>query len=249
MTSDAKLCLQKTWPLIELLVMEIGVMVSLLKPLAKAEHLRMLRLVRLTESLMRRWLVLSAFAKPLPEPRPDCARGGFPGFDMGMPGEDRLPLFRLADPEPTSEGAPGADVPAEPFRLLALQDDPPEPVPGSVPVLGALVGMDEDPPAPILTSFPTPASAVSPEPTPATVRLWERSQALIGVIRDPDKHIARMRRFLARGLSGLGPFPLRLRRPWGQSAKEKKARPEAYAALGDLRVFIRDALIEPFAPG
>jgi hypothetical protein len=35
MTSDAKLCLQKTWPLIELLVMEIGLMVSLLKPLAR----------------------------------------------------------------------------------------------------------------------------------------------------------------------------------------------------------------------
>jgi hypothetical protein len=243
MTSDAKLCLQKTWPLIELLVMEIGVMVSLLKPLAKAEHLRMLRLVRLTESLMRRWLVLSAFAKPLPEPRPDCARGGFPGFDMGMPSEDRLPLFRLADPEPTSKGAPGADVPAEPFRLLALQDDPPVPVPG------APVCEPADPSASFPTSFPTLIAAPDPEPTPATVRLWERSQALIGVIREPDKHIARMRRFLARGLSGLGPFPLRLRRPWGQSAKEKKARPEAYAALSDLRVFIRDALIEPFAPG
>ena len=86
-------------------------------------------------------------------------------------------------------------------------------------------------------------------PTPAAIRLWTRSQALLGAVREPDKQIARMRRFLARGLSGLGRFPLRLERPWGQSAKEKRARPEAHAALKDLRVFTRDALIEQFAPG
>ena len=101
----------------------------------------------------------------------------------------------------------------------------------------------------IPASIPTLIAAPDPEPTPATVRLWTRSQALIGVMREPDKHIARMRRFLARGLSGLGPFPLRLHRPWGQSAKEKRARPDAYAALKDLRVFTRDALIELAAPG
>ena len=199
-----------------------------------------LRLVRLTESLMRRWLVLSACARPLPEPRPERVSGGFPGFDMGMPGEDRLPLFRLADPEP--QRAPPEQTAPE-FRLLALQDDAP------VPVTGAPVCDPADSSTSVPASFPTLLAAPDPAPTPATVRLWTRSQALIGVMREPDKHIARMRRFLAKSLSGLGPFPLRLARPWGQSAKERRARPEAYAALKDLRVFTRDALIAQAAPG
>ena len=118
-----------------------------------------------------------------------------------------------------------------------------------MPVQDAPDGDCADPSASFPTSFPTLIAAPDPEPTPATVRLWTRSQALIGVMREPDKHIARMRRFLARGLTGLGPFPLRLHRPWGQSAQEKKARPGAYAALKDLRVFTRDALIELAAPG
>ena len=243
MTPDAKLCLQKTWPLIVQLVMEIGLMVSLLKPLAKAEHLRMLRLVRLTESLMRRWLVLSACARPLPEPRPGRAGGGFSGIDMGMPSGLSLPLFRLADPAPKSKAAPGADRPAEPFRLLALQDAPPLPlpIPVPVPVPGTPVCISAE----FSASFPTPF----PTPSRADIRLWERSNALLAAMREPDKQIARMRRFLAKSLSGLGPFPLRLARPWGQSAKERRARPEAYAALKDLRVFTRDALIALMAPG
>ena len=134
MTPDARLCLQKTWPLIERLVIEIGLIVTLIKPLARAEHLEMLRLVRLAEGLMRRWLVLSACARPLPEPRPGRAGGGFSGIDMGMPSGLSLPLFRLADPAPKSKAAPGADRPAEPFRLLALQDAPPLPLPIPVPV-------------------------------------------------------------------------------------------------------------------
>ncbi|MEC7289677.1 MAG: hypothetical protein VXW22_06245 [Pseudomonadota bacterium] len=239
MTPDARLCLQKTWPLIERRVIEIGLIVSLLKPLARAEHLEMLRLVRLAEGLMRRWLVLSACARPLPEPRPGRAGGGFSGIDMGMPSGLGLPLFRLADPEPKSKAAPGADRPAEPFRILALQDDPPVPVP--VPVPGPPVCISAEIPA----SFPTPV----PTPSRADLRLWERANALLGAMREPDKQIARMRRFLAKSLSGLGPFPLRLARPWGQSAKARRARPEAYAALKDLRVFTRDALIAQAAPG
>ena len=243
MTPDARLCLQKTWPLIERLVIEIGLIVSLLKPLARAEHLEMLRLVRLAEGLMRRWLVLSACARPLPEPRPGRAGGGFSGIDMGMPSGLSLPLFRLADPAPKSKAAPGADRPAEPFRLLALQDAPPLPlpIPVPVPVPGTPVCISAE----FSASFPTPF----PTPSRADIRLWERSNALLGAMREPDKHIARMRRFLAKSLSGLGPFPLRLARPWGQSAKERRARPEAYAALKDLRVFTRDALIALMAPG
>ncbi len=241
MTPDARLCLQKTWPLIERLVIEIGLIVSLLKPLARAEHLEMLRLVRLAEGLMRRWLVLSACARPLPEPRPGRAGGGFSGIDMGMSSGLSLPLFRLADPEPKSKAAPGADRPAEPFRLLALQDEPPVPVPAPVQVPGAPVCTSADSLPSFLTPFPTPSRA--------DIRLWERANALLAAMREPDKHIARMRRFLAKSLSGLGPFPLRLARPWGQSAKERRARPEAYAALKDLRVFTRDALIALMAPG
>ncbi|MEL7540894.1 MAG: hypothetical protein AAGJ51_08320 [Pseudomonadota bacterium] len=233
MTPDARLCLQKTWPLIERLVIEINLLVSLITPLAQAEHLKVLRLVRLAEGLMRRWLVLSACARPLKAP----ARGAGP-FTGVSPGAERglgMPLFRLADPEPKSQAAPGVDAPAEPFRILALQDDP------LVPVHCAPVCNSEE----ILNSFPTPI----PTPSRAEIRLWERSKALLGAMREPDKHIARMRRFLAKSLSGLGPFPLRLHRPWGQSAKERRARPEAYAALKDLRMFTRDALIALMAPG
>ncbi len=245
MTPDARVCLQKTWPLIERLVIEIGLIVTLIKPLARAEHLEMLRLVRLAEGLMRRWLVLSACARPLPEPRPGRAGGGFSGIDMGMPSGLSLPLFRLADPAPKSKAAPGADRPAEPFRILALQDAPPVPVPAPVQV------PIQVPDAPVCISADSLPSFPTPFPTPwrADLRLWERANALLGAMREPDKHIARMRRFLAKSLSGLGPFPLRLARPWGQSAKEKRARPEAYAALKDLRVFTRDALIAQAAPG
>ncbi|NQY98117.1 MAG: hypothetical protein HRT82_13260 [Henriciella sp.] len=211
------------------------------------EHLRALRLVRLAEGLVRRWLVLSACANPLKEPRPERSGGGFPGIDMGTPSGLRLPLFRLADPEPKSKAAPGAALPAEPVRRLALQDGPPIPV--RVPAAGAPVCMSADLSAAFPTSFLTPVPASFPALTPATIRLWTRAQALIGVMREPDRHIARMRRFLARGLAGLGPFPLRLTRPWGQSAQEKRARPETYAALRDLQVFTRDALIEQLAPG
>lgn len=223
MTADARLCLQKTWPLIERLVIEISLLVSLIKPLPQREHLRVLRMVRLAEGLLRRWLVLRACARPLKAPARGTGR--FVGMYVGAGQGLGRPVFRLADPAPRSRAAPGTNVPA----------DPP------VPVQGAPVCLPADCPM----SFPMPL----PTPTPAAVRLWTRSQALLGAVRAPDKQIARMRRFLARGLSGLGPFPLRLERPWCQSTKEKRARPDAYAALRDLRLFTRDALIEQLAPG
>jgi len=235
MTPDARLCLQKTWPLIERLVAEIGVLVSLVKPLAQGEHLRVLRLVRLAESLMRRWLVLSACARPLQSPSPVRGTGAFTGVSPGAERGLGMPLFRLADPEPKSKPDPAHKGDAEPFRIFALQDDP-------------LVRV-HCPPMTALKEFSASFRAQSPAPSPAAIRLWERSKALLGAMREPDKHIARMRRFLAKSLRGEGPFPLRLQRPWGQSAKERRARPEAYAALKDLRWFTRDALIEQMAPG
>ena len=198
--------------------MEISLLVSLIKPLPPREHLRVLRLVRLAEGLMRRWLVLRACARPLRAPA--RVTGQFTGVSAGAASGLSMPLFRLADPAPRSRVVPGA----------------PDCMPADFP-----------------TSFPIPIPVPMPAPmhipSPAAVRLWTRSQALLGAVREPDKQIARMRRFLARGLSGLGRFPLRLERTWGQSAKERRARPDAYAALRDLRLFTRDALIEQFAPG
>ena len=96
MSSDAASCLQRTWPLIVQLVIEIGCLVSLMRPLAKPEHQRVLRLVRLAEGLMRRWLVLSACARPLKDPGPMGERGGYTGVPAGLSQGLGLPLFRLA---------------------------------------------------------------------------------------------------------------------------------------------------------
>lgn len=65
MTDHATICLQKTWPVIVRLVVEIACRISLSLPMRRADRLASLRLLRLAESLMRRWLVLTACQRPL----------------------------------------------------------------------------------------------------------------------------------------------------------------------------------------
>ncbi len=223
MTPDAETCLNKTWPLILRLVLEIAGLVAHAAPLAPPAHFKALRLVRLAEGLMRRWLVLSACAQPLRDPSPGRACGVFKGLPPSPPQGRDLPRFRLADPA-LKAATPGAA--SLPFRIIAFQPDP------------------------LVPAFCLPSAAPDPAgPSPAAQRLWARAQALLSVVRAPDKQIARMRRCLARGLTGLGRFPLRLQRPWGESARERRQRPDAYAALRDLRAFTRDALIAQVGPG
>lgn len=223
MTPDAEICLKKTWPLIVRLALEIAGLVAGPAALTPSAHCKALRLLRLAEGLMRRWLVLSACARPLPDPAPGRAPGRFPGPLPRQSKGPHLPRFRLVDPVLKAAAAPRAAI--LPFRIIAFQPDP------------------------LVPAFCLPSAGPEPaDPAPAALRLKGRAQALLGAVRTPQKQIARMRRCLARGLTGLGPFPLRLQRPWGQSRRERRRRPEAYAALRDLRVFTRDALIAQIGP-
>ena len=78
MTPDAEICLKKTWPLIVRLALEIAGLVAGPAALTPPAHCKALRLLRLAEGLMRRWLVLSACARPLPDPPPGARPAGSP---------------------------------------------------------------------------------------------------------------------------------------------------------------------------
>jgi len=222
MTDHAAMCLQKTWPVIVRLVVEIACRVSLSLPMRRADRLASLRLLRLAESLMRRWLVLTACQRPLQmrvvdQLRPDAASDAW-AQALSEARHDRL--FQLADPVcDTRLSAAFTLIPGEAQALIAFD---------------------------LAAAEPTGSRAALPEPDLCDPRLqahlWQRSQALIGVMQAPERHVRRMRRRLRQAHRRA---PLRAGRVPGDNRSMRRRQPDRQAALRDLSAFSRQALSRP----
>jgi len=221
MTDHATICLQKTWPLIVQLMAALGGLLASAAVLPRAEHLGALRRIRLTESLVRRWLVLKA-CQTLRLRKTSSASPNRPGSPPPPIARTsaRPPAFRLDDPYPGMEiGLSFAPAPLKPEADIWLR---PWTVSGQT--------------AP---SAPVNLTPITPQ---AAARLQRRAQALQDVIAHTERHIARMRRRLLRSFRTSCRLPLRPGTSPCADARQRRKGAPLQTALHSLSFFAREAL-------
>lgn len=196
-----------------------------LAEICRARRLQLLHLLRVTESLMRRWLVLNAGAhggKPaVRQPSP-----GAPFKQASAPRASVRPRFRLVEPNPVLRAADYVSVPLD------------APVPDRSPfvTLNAATRLDPD---------------RSEEVELSIEHILRRAEALRDVFDRPAYHTARMARWLSRAAAKarLGPArlcPMRVGRPPGARRQDKNSQTQQ--ALSWLDRLARDCLEPGWVP-
>lgn len=95
MSQHAQACLDRAWPIICQLVHTLSHGLKLYSP-GMPGYLRLLHLARLSESLIRRWLIVNACLKGLPALR---VRKGSQPDSVPTHSRETQPEFRLLEPE------------------------------------------------------------------------------------------------------------------------------------------------------
>lgn len=223
MPNDTDSVLARHWAVMRALFAQITGLD--LPKICRAQHLQLLHLLRVTESLMRRWLVLNAGAyggkTAEREARPVSAY-----THAGAPRASAPPRFCLVEPEPVLRAADYMTVPLG------------APVPDRSPfiVLNAATRLD-----PALSD----AAVLSIE------NIMRRTEALRDVLDRPAYHTARMARWLSRAAAKarLGPArraPMRVGRPPGARRRDKNS--QSQQALYWLDRLARDCLEPGWVP-
>ncbi len=217
--SDAERCLAFNWPRLAALVTRIAVLVGVADRLPGTLRNQALRLIRPAESMARRLLILMAVREngDLSPARGGIARTG--------PASRRMARTASA---PRKEGH---NLPLlDPIRIPTWTSNPPYAKLG--PRIWRL-GME-------WTYLPQESEAETDYPAQPVRRRLARLQA---VLDDREKHVARMRRWLARRRAADRPgriTPLRIGRPPGYCRRGPDAL--VHSALLDLSFFASDAI-------
>ena len=223
MPNDTDSVLARHWAVMRALFAQITGLD--LPKICRARHLQLLHLLRVTESLMRRWLVLNAGAHG-GQPAVRQARPVSPYTHAGAPRASAPPRFCLVEPEPVLRAADYILVP------------PGAPVPDQSPfiVLNAATRLDP---------------AHSDAAVLCIENLMRRTAALRDVLDRPAYHTARMARWLSRAAAKarLGPArraPMRVGRPPGARRRDKNSQTQQ--ALYWLDRLARDCLEPGWVP-
>jgi len=227
MTRIDTLCLRKAWLVLCQLVHFLDLRVALLVPDGR-NHLILLHLARLAESLTRRWLVLNACQLPdWPKPMVTKPRS----------------IKTRNNPRPRIERQSST-------RFPILEPRP-------APLVMIFHAATSDRPAGYALQRPVPTGAGSSNlwaPVFNPANLQRRIRVLRAVIEDPSAQTLRMARWLARAAIGAKrhvrcPHPMRVGRPPGASRRQKRQDPQRQAVLTELNRLAHDAVYRRILDG
>ncbi|MEM9570284.1 MAG: hypothetical protein AAF996_02395 [Pseudomonadota bacterium] len=216
MSNSNVAALDRAWPIICQLISLLQVHVPGLTPQSQARW-RWSHLMRVAESMVRRWLMLKACQDALPYVSMQVTHGGDRPRPDGLRNSDSAPLFRLVERE-------------APFPFWVY-----EPATATAPAQWVLVqSVGGGQPLGISTAF-------NPE------NLKRRCIALSHVMENPAVHTLRMARWLARAtarrkVEAGRAHPLRVGWPPGASHQQKRRDPERQDMLTWLDRLAREAL-------
>ncbi|MEM7329891.1 MAG: hypothetical protein AAF437_14195 [Pseudomonadota bacterium] len=222
MSDPNRPALQRAWPIICDLIALLQIYVPRLTPDA-AQRWRFLQLTRVAESLVRRWLVLKACVEGWSEVRVGTrsrSKADVRSRVTRSAPRAAPPRFRLAE--------------AEPRMPVWVYYPETETAPGGWWLEYARTG--------------TAPSALSGAHSFNPANLQRRCAALSDVMAEPDKHVRRMARWLARAADRRKTEPgrqdpLAIGPPPGASRAQKKRDPERQNMLYWLHYLAREAVM------
>ncbi|MEO1322360.1 MAG: hypothetical protein AAFV59_05075 [Pseudomonadota bacterium] len=203
MSNHDTACLDRAWPIISHLIHLLIVRVAGLS--ARTQSMGDLyRLMRLAESLVRRWLALKACQNSECKQRRVSLRALSHGNVDKKPNTQAPKHIRLVEPE-------------RPMPVFTYQSET-ETQPGFY-ILGPAHGSGKTPTRNIPQAF-----------NPANLR--RRCDALAAVLNDPERHVRRMARWLARAAKACARvIPFRVGWPPGSSKRQRRLDPERIGML------------------
>ena len=225
-------CLDRAWPVICQIVALLTIGLQTIAP-GGQDVWRLYHLARLSESLLRRWLLVRALLEGALETAPNTLNPPLTPAKAGVYGQETAPLsMDHSGPWiPAFAGINGKVSSARHRNPVFRLVEPERVYPPTDP--SSFIG-----PGPRLTWLDEDRAPISEAPgplAPSLTRLKHRCAALQAVLDQPEHHVQRMTRWFIRALKTCQRiFPLRVGDPPGASHQQRRKDPERQIILSAL---------------